>query len=278
MKIYVNGVEKASGNYTGTIPLHDSVSATIGGFRGNLNFEGLIDDIRIYDRELIPSDIKGIYNDGDGTEEIVDDYISFDDVVCDLEHTTIAFWMKRSVDDYESILGKGDGTYSLLEVDKVTNEFYFEPDVNNRAQTLASGITIDDDVWHHYVFVFDKLDATHNRIKLYVDGSLADTSTTSSPDQAFTQNFTFNKIGHQESQVTLIYGEYFKGSLDDIRIFDGVLSQNDIDLLYNSGKGTEVRTPSIKGNMLPNKGEYRKTKIGRMLSKRKRLINAGVIQ
>jgi len=32
------------------------------------------------------------------------------------------------------------------------------------------------------------------------------------------------------------------------------------------------------GNMMPNKGEYRKTKIGRMLSPTKRLINVGVIQ
>ena len=202
-------------------PLDDNAANTnvidiVGGNNGTANFN-------TEDNSITGKINSALEFDG------VDDYIELDDqIVCDLEHTTICFWMKRDTANYESILGKGGGCWSLLEVDKYTNMFYFEPDINNRSQTLSSGITIDDGIWHHYAFVFDKTD-NHLRIKLYVDGQLKDTDIRNE----FTSTFTFDKIGHEENQVTYIYGEYFKGGLDDIRVYNSILDSSEIEKIYN---------------------------------------------
>lgn len=66
MKLYVNGVEAASGTPPEAI-LSNEDPITIGSrpFQGYyLNFAGLIDDVRIYDRDLSPLDIEAVMNAG----------------------------------------------------------------------------------------------------------------------------------------------------------------------------------------------------------------------
>lgn len=163
------------------------------------------------------------------------------DIVCDLEHTSISMWIKRTVTNYESLLGKGNGTMSLLEIDKgdVVGRFYFEPDVNNRGYTISTGVNTSDGNWHHLVFLFSKNGGTgYNAYEIYIDGVSKGTAN----DAAWTTTFTFNKIGNQESQVTYIYGEFYEGLIDDVRVYNKVLSSTEISTLYNKGNVTDSLT------------------------------------
>jgi hypothetical protein len=75
-------------------------------------------------------------------------------------------------------------------------------------------------VWHHFGYVFD---GSQNRF--YVDGTLVGTSTISNLSASIT---TF-QIGRWISG-----SEYFKGSIDDLRIYNRALSQDELKLAMNT--------------------------------------------
>jgi len=68
--IYVNGVDRTETRGDSRLPTLTGVSFigcdSIGGF-----FGGVIDDVRIYKRPLSAQEIRAIYNDGSGTEEVI---------------------------------------------------------------------------------------------------------------------------------------------------------------------------------------------------------------
>lgn len=88
-------------------------------------------------------------------------------------------------------------------------------------------------VWKFIVGVFDG-----NSVKLYVNGNLDTTIIKNTP------------IGYSDLSFYIGYNgtglnEYFKGSLDDLRIYARALNSNEIISLYNY---SPVGTPSIAGS------------------------------
>jgi len=61
IKIYVDGVEKESIQDTTTASHTNSQALSIGGLSGSGFFNGLIDDVRIYNRALTPAEITALY-------------------------------------------------------------------------------------------------------------------------------------------------------------------------------------------------------------------------
>ena len=67
MKLYLNGIEVGSTSKTGTLNANTSVSAWIGSNPptvGSNAFDGLIDEVRIYNRALSVEEIRYHYNRG----------------------------------------------------------------------------------------------------------------------------------------------------------------------------------------------------------------------
>lgn len=77
--VYINGVESQTYNYSGTTggisgTIVTTVKALIGARTGSstdnpgTSFNGVIDNVRIYDRDLTADEVAGLYNAGTGTE------------------------------------------------------------------------------------------------------------------------------------------------------------------------------------------------------------------
>jgi hypothetical protein len=86
--------------------------------------------------------------------------------------------------------------------------------------TLAD---INPDTWYHLAIVFD----SNNAVSFYVDGEYLETiAGYESGDDVSEANFT---IGN-----TTYFQEPWSGSIDDVAIFDRVLSEGEISSLYNA--------------------------------------------
>jgi len=88
----------------------------------------------------------------------------------------------------------------------------------------GQGFAVDE--WHHVVFTYDGTTE-----KFYYDGSLV-----ASREYSLGFANTTVKIGSWNDSLTEYY---FTGSVDDVRVYDFDLNQDQIDFIYNSGTGTE---------------------------------------
>ena len=107
-----------------------------------------------------------------------------------------------------------------------------------------------DDRWDHVV-ITKAAGADTNNFKFYINSVL-------------TSHYTHKNrsYGTQPPQVTLGLGarmgsgpaEYFEGELDDVRLFDSVLTQAEVNKLFYAGDGTETALASITLPSSPGKG------------------------
>ena len=118
---------------------------------------------------------------------------------------TLEFWIK--VDEWtrpwQAIITKGDNAWRVHRYNE-TDNICFTVDQGTAITTTA----INDSQWHHIVCV----KYVDNIIYLFVDGNLEDTD----GSLGFYANDYSVMIG-ENAQVT---GRYFKGQIDDIRIFN----------------------------------------------------------
>jgi len=182
----------------------------------NINTYKHFDDVEIWAPTTSPP--GGLIFDG------TDDYIELSTTQ---EMTSndwaISWWMKRDVHNYECIFCETKtGSSGMIEIDSTNNYIRIESSTNATwAVEMDTGIDTSDGEWHHYVLNFGVSNTT-----LYVDGSLADTETVNS-DSA---KFDINYIGYDQNTG---YGDFFDGSLADIRIYNEDISTDEIALLYN---------------------------------------------
>jgi len=90
---------------------------------------------------------------------------------------------------------------------------------NGGTVSIASTSTITTNVWHHLVYTFDG-----TTMKLYIDGSLNNTSTPTLQTGA-TSNLYVGWDG---------YGEYWQGYISDVRVYNRAISSADVSNLYKS--------------------------------------------
>lgn len=114
---------------------------------------------------------------------------------------------------------------------------------NQNAIGFSTGSTTgpgnyDDDLWHLHVLVITKIDAGNASLKLYNNGGIVISTGAFSLDlvnflQTFVDNGSSVKIG------TDAYGFTWGGYIDDFRIYNSSLTQEQITALYNKGRGTK---------------------------------------
>ena len=92
-------------------------------------------------------------------------------------------------------------------------------------ETLIATTAVENNGWHHFAFTWDTGGDTS---ALYIDGSSVDTGT-ATPLVGEQSGIDFGKRrGHAWEQ--------FEGNMNDIAIFDDVLTSGEVSTIYNSGK------------------------------------------
>jgi len=198
-------------------------------FNGNANDESGSGNNGTVNGASLTQDRFGINNKAyqfDG----INDYISIaDNPNLFSDELTISWWYKLTETPGAAwvVIGWVDGGHRYQQFFSGGQLSYF-----NGYNLTAPGLYFNPiynlnylNVWKHIVVTYQKTSATTSTTSIYVDGELKQTDNhTLAMDYASGIEF---KIGKN------VNGNFFKGALDDFRIFSRVLNQNEIVELYN---------------------------------------------
>ena len=155
---------------------------------------------------------------------------------------TISLWFKTSADygtSYGCMLINGAGgalqRRYLMHIDgdddAVKNTLRFDIDDNTSLKKVNSSVSVNDGLWHHAVGI-----RRGNELKLYLDGSEVldgPTDITGYGDIDDSEGLTIGATNDSLSGIAS--GQYFNGELDDIRVYNRALSEQEIAALYSQG-------------------------------------------
>ena len=158
----------------------------------------------------------------------IDDFIETSDLDPWYDFTVTGWFKTNENNKYMRIIDKDGGYYiDHWSVTVNTNGMVFTgyKQGSNASTDLWSDEILNDNQWHFFVSK-----QVNNEYFFYIDGKL-DTS-------AFVPSFTFNNdvkiyVGYSASNQAVV--NYYKGAIDDIRIFHRSLSELEIDSLYHEG-------------------------------------------
>ncbi len=150
---------------------------------------------------------------------------------------TVSVWVKRTLlGNYGNIYRSGSQTNFWVVGFASNDKLYFSE--NGIADSIANTV-LTDKTWHHIVVVKDGDSGTN--IRFYVDGSAdggASVGTVATPSGT-------KEIGFINGAASSEFG----GIIDDIRVYNRVLSLDEIKRLYKMG-GTLTLNKSISNNSL----------------------------
>ena len=101
----------------------------------------------------------------------------------------------------------------------------------NVANIADSGSGLENDnTWHHFVVTWQAVSkASGNIIKIYQDGSLQDSDAIGTVFSGSPAIFGFGRNALQN------FGQNFNGHMNDMAIFNDVLTSSEVSAIYNSG-------------------------------------------
>ncbi|MHC4388342.1 MAG: LamG-like jellyroll fold domain-containing protein [Planctomycetota bacterium] len=139
---------------------------------------------------------------------------------------SLSLWFKTSMSDAGFLVnkrakGKTKGYDTYIQSGQIWAR------IGNTAKVIYAQTTetFNDDNWHHFVAVYDRDDV----VTVYVD------------DVNEASSGSISTIGNIDNSQDFIIGDrkidhaYFDGEMDDVRVYDKVLSVNDIGDLYQNG-------------------------------------------
>ena len=156
---------------------------------------------------------------------------------------TLSTWIKFNRNDViEYIIGRGKGLSSpgnygyFLSKSGVSNQICFDNySLLGVRDSLISNTAITDFNWHLIIITWNGTTDTNGK-KMYIDGIL-DKQKTSAFSAIGQPDYTF-KIGKQGSS-------FFKGSIDDVRIYNAALSSSQIKQEYIAGLNSLLANNNI---------------------------------
>jgi hypothetical protein len=95
----------------------------------------------------------------------------------------------------------------------------------------ATTYVVENNGWHHLAYTWD---TTANESKMYIDGSVIDTSTAHSDYTGTLTSINVGVRGHGWSSVQ------WTGDVNDMALFDDVLTAGEVGTIYNSGDPTDL--------------------------------------
>jgi PKD repeat protein len=132
---------------------------------------------------------------------------------------SISLWAKKTVPDESNRIFAKASAYSV----ELTAAGFLSRLGKNNDPSVASGTNNTD--WHHYVVTYD---GTGGIAKIYLDKSNVATAPNSGPVSTQSQPLY---IGHY-------FGDTFRGLVDEVRLYRTVLTQAEIDALFDQGDPT----------------------------------------
>lgn len=150
---------------------------------------------------------------------------------------TFAVWVKGSLGNQMSIIDKGDygDAFRVLINGGTAGERV--PAVQLKGSTVTGTTAIVSGSWTHIAFTYNGAET-----KIYVNGSLTDTSTAVTGALSTTATTMYIGQGGQNSL-------YFDGTIDDIRLFQRALTTAEIVNIYNRvPTGGKERAVSVLSN------------------------------
>jgi len=151
----------------------------------------------------------------------VDDYVETPNNIfsnSDLQTGTLTTWLKYSSLSRQNIIS----IEGWVEIE-VENGFIYGCSDGVCTQ-VSSNSTYNDDFWHSVTITWD----SNNQVVLYVDGVLESLITSLNPPLVdnFSRALLFGRHSNYNDPIALLYS--FNGSLDDIQIWDTVLTHSEI--------------------------------------------------
>jgi hypothetical protein len=269
-KIYVNGDEKS--HSSGGISANANFSAIGAGYsQTSYTADGKIDEVKIYDYARTPRQIAMDYNggkpvgwwkmdEGSGTDvhdytdnvnhgtmvnmdsgtdwvegkrnsaldfDGSDDYIEVpkdSSISFSGEPFTVSVWIKNGDDSQGGMGLVGNADYEnggfMLAVNDNDAEFIMNDD-SSEYRFRSNNSALSEGEWIHFVGFFDG-----NTQRMYIDGVLIEEQSA-----AITDNNDDFKIG----DGTQGGWDNFNGQIDDVRIYNYALTEDDIRRIYNGG-------------------------------------------
>ncbi len=103
---------------------------------------------------------------------------------------------------------------------------------NGQSNDLHGSVPYTTGVWNHWIITVDKNDTT-NPIKIYVNGSLYTQGNTSGGASSLSVGAYKSAVGYKVSSPS----EYFNGEIDIVRIYNKVLTPNEVKSNYHAIRG-----------------------------------------
>ncbi|MFD0990733.1 LamG-like jellyroll fold domain-containing protein [Mariniflexile jejuense] len=178
----------------------------------------------------------------------VDDYLSRTSIINGLNDVTIMSWVKSDTGNSANMVIAGEDTACQLLLEN-GNRPTFKIKTSGNVVKYAGSCScsaINFDEWHHIAGSFS---STTGLIKLYVDGELIDTFDTGITGAAIAVNSNANgtfEIGRFSNKLT--HGQYFKGDIDEVRVFNSLLTKDQIQrMVYQE---IENNSGYVKGKIV----------------------------
>ena len=156
-----------------------------------------------------------------------------------MKKLAISVWAKKNISDIGGYLVKKHVTYQLTVSESSFGGYINFSEAGTKYFGFSSGLLLDDD-WHNYVLVYDG-----NNISGYVDSLFIGSESAS------------GKVSMNPTRKVLIgkdpWGDSFQGCIDEVRIYNDALTEQEIINLYNSPppQVVDLQLDGIVGTEVP---------------------------
>ncbi|WXT99265.1 LamG domain-containing protein [Seonamhaeicola sp. MEBiC1930] len=181
----------------------------------------------------------------------VDDYLSRASFIDGLSNVTIMAWVKTDTGNTGDITIAGEDTGCKLWLTD-GNRPTFTITSQGNSETSIGGCScsvINYDEWHHITGVYN---SSTGAIELYVDGELANSSNVGGTGAVIenTEDSNGNFEVGRRSTDDVANQEYFKGDIDEVRVFNSALTSAQINqIVYQEIE--DDGTGTLQGSIIP---------------------------
>ncbi len=141
--------------------------------------------------------------------------------------------------------GIGTGFYCSFNVGALGSSI----DGNESAVTYNTNSPVNDDNWHHYVFIKDQSFVSTSGVKIYQDGILLNQVNYSYISTANLNTLAQTNLTFGKKTFSCVPDRFFQGVSDEIGIWNRVLTNQEITALYN-GCGNEISSQPSNANSI----------------------------
>lgn len=155
------------------------------------------------------------------------DYVEVDGLLGKSHAVTLSAWVKRNLSASavgQEVISVGDYVGIRIISNITVRGFYYHlPNSWNETNATVSGMGND---WHHIVYTVDPEGAEEE--KVYFDGE-PESNTSSSRAIVYNGQGSETFLGKHGKDMKF----YFNGEMRDVRVYDRILSEDEVMILYN---------------------------------------------